>query len=343
MPSDASPRFVKSPKLSDKELFVEYAPGVAYVDVEDSQTGERHIGTAFHIGASIYVTAAHVVRDKIIRSMATTMTTTRRGDDGWRHPCYLPTEATHFEVFPHPDSRVDVAFITTDLRAAHLRLGLHTDDLVTGGRLVLEPIIVMGYPPVPQSPAPVLLCTRGEINGCFTPYVGAPRPHLVISPIARGGFSGGPAILADTGECVGVVTQSFTRDGQAVEQGFFCVLAVEAVVETLRAYGRVPDEQKGWTELYELLDYARALRDTPKSERSPVFIVSAWDGIRTTCAFDVCGTREEALTSAEKLAQQHEGGPWTVFRVFDNREDEPIEHVHVKNAKPRAAARSTMG
>src|SRR5262245_21534435 len=43
-----------------RRLYAEHAHALAYVDVE-KPTGERNIGTAFHIGEGVFVTARHVV------------------------------------------------------------------------------------------------------------------------------------------------------------------------------------------------------------------------------------------------------------------------------------------
>ena len=49
----------------DRQLFRHYGPAVAYVEVESSD-GDRGIGTAFHVGGGIYVTARHVVEGQTI-------------------------------------------------------------------------------------------------------------------------------------------------------------------------------------------------------------------------------------------------------------------------------------
>jgi len=43
-----------------RELFQKYGAAVAYVEVE-STTGERGLGSAFHVGEGVFVTARHVV------------------------------------------------------------------------------------------------------------------------------------------------------------------------------------------------------------------------------------------------------------------------------------------
>jgi S1-C subfamily serine protease len=325
---------VKLPK-DPRDVVDDCAPAVAYVDVEDSE-GEREIGTAFHVGGGIFVTAAHVVDDKRVLSIATTLPTRVRDANGYWRPVYSARCAESFEILRHPDPNVDVACFRTDLRAAVIPLSLHTDDVLSSTSFALEPVVVMGYPPVPMSAEPVLVCTRGEVNACFRPYQGAPRPHFIISPIARGGFSGGPALLL-TGDCLGVITQSFNRNHQPAEQGFFAVLSIEAILEALRHHGVVPAEQEHITYLYELLDYATQVREErdgtrDAEDRPPRYIVSAWDGINKTCAFDILDDRERAISRATALAAEHASGEWTVFRVFQTGIREPIYRVTVPDA-----------
>ena len=43
-----------------RQLYEQLAAGIAYVAVE-TPTGDQSIGTAFHVGEGIFVTAAHVL------------------------------------------------------------------------------------------------------------------------------------------------------------------------------------------------------------------------------------------------------------------------------------------
>ena len=62
--------------------FDQFAPGVAYVDVEDRQ-GDRHIGSCFHIGDYIFITARHVVENRRILKIATTNAGVRSSGSGY--------------------------------------------------------------------------------------------------------------------------------------------------------------------------------------------------------------------------------------------------------------------
>jgi len=54
-----------------RDLFYKYAAAVAYVAVEMS-AGDQQVGTAFHVGDNIWVTARHIVERNKILAIATT-------------------------------------------------------------------------------------------------------------------------------------------------------------------------------------------------------------------------------------------------------------------------------
>jgi hypothetical protein len=54
-----------------RKLYETYAAGVAYVAVKTPE-GDERIGTAFHIGEGVFITARHVVQGKEIVEIATT-------------------------------------------------------------------------------------------------------------------------------------------------------------------------------------------------------------------------------------------------------------------------------
>jgi hypothetical protein len=54
-----------------RDLYFKYCAAVAYVAVETPQ-GNAQIGTAFHVGENIWVTARHVVEGNRIQQVKTT-------------------------------------------------------------------------------------------------------------------------------------------------------------------------------------------------------------------------------------------------------------------------------
>src|ERR1044071_1921868 len=59
-----------SPHPDLQELYLRYGPCMAYIAVESD--GDESIGSAFHVGEGIFVTARHVVEGKRIKEMKVT-------------------------------------------------------------------------------------------------------------------------------------------------------------------------------------------------------------------------------------------------------------------------------
>lgn len=216
--------------------FRRYLHCVLYVEVM-KPSGDVGIGTAFHVGDGYLLTARHVVEDNQVKSI------------GWNGQAV----AVSIDKVLYPaDEDVDLALMRTDfglraypkptpddehLRASapksdHIEIGGHLDDWI-GDELILEGIVVIGYPPVPRSNAPVLVAARGEINAIVDPYSGSRHPLFVISPMARGGFSGGPVLLP-WGDLLGVVTESLLDDtARPTEVGFHSAVTVEPIWDLL--------------------------------------------------------------------------------------------------------------
>src|SRR5262249_37252955 len=95
-------------KSEERDLFDRFAPGVAYIDVEDSN-GDRHIGTCFHIGDYVFVTAKHVVEGRKILKIATTNAGVRSAGT-YAVASFTAKEAETIEgPFYHPKSEYDLA------------------------------------------------------------------------------------------------------------------------------------------------------------------------------------------------------------------------------------------
>lgn len=235
-------------------LFKKYASAVAYIEVE-TPSGERSIGSAFHVGEGVFITARHVVDQNRILNVGTTTTwyppdpkglITFNGIAG-KFTSILPGEG-RLSAGPyfHPDSTIDVAAIVVEgLEPPTVPLGSHLDDWINDDEFILATVVVMGYPPIPFSKEPLLVTARGEINAVVDKYVGR-HPHFVISTMPRGGFSGGLCII-EWDFALGVVTESLVRDNKTEELGFMAVLSVEPIWVCLEHHKLIPTEQKeGW-------------------------------------------------------------------------------------------------
>ncbi|HYR21868.1 MAG TPA: serine protease [Chthoniobacterales bacterium] len=221
----------------ERLLFDQFAPGVAYVAVED-KTGKPGIGTCFHIGENIFVTARHVVEERKITKIATTNAGIR-GEEGSYSATYTAGEAKRIEgPYFHPDANYDLAALRLDgLYAPQIPFITVLEDRFEN-KLLLRTVVVMGFPPIPGSRSPVLVCARAEVNASFTTYFDNQRVY-VVSCLARGGFSGGPA-LTPPHHCLGVVTRAVLKDSLPEELGFMTVVGPLPVLELLDHHKLMP-------------------------------------------------------------------------------------------------------
>ncbi|NNB84580.1 S1 family peptidase [Corallococcus exiguus] len=235
---------------SRRDLWAKYSPSMAYVAVTTS-VGDESIGSAFHVGEGVFVTARHVVEGVEIREIATTESFRIPAEDQSRTPpgaiTYIGGRARgklNLVRGPllHPDPEVDVAAFVVDYRdLPAIPLGDHLDDWL-GSEFILSSAIVMGYPPVPTSAYPVLVSAGAEVNAVVDRY-GTAHPHFVLSTMARGGFSGGVA-LSQFGFALGVITESLSRFGQPPEAGFLAALTVEPIYNCLAHHRILPLSQR---------------------------------------------------------------------------------------------------
>ena len=234
--------------------FVKFRGAVAYVETV-GQGGDLGIGTCFHVGEGVFVSARHVVEGRAIVKI---------GFDDWNSGRELlgddPTQwgdgpddqpilsGPHF----HPDARVDVAcFQLKRFPSTSIPLGGHLDDWLSQYDLVLHRCLIMGYPPIPLANRAVLFATVGEVNALVDLYGSHQHPHFLVSSMARGGLSGAPALVAydEMNEgggtaALGLVTESLVRDGWSADVGYMAVLTVEPIYACLEHHGLLPEAQR---------------------------------------------------------------------------------------------------
>jgi S1-C subfamily serine protease len=221
----------KTSKKSRRQLsfYQLYSPCIAMIE---SLSHDEHpaVGTAFHIGDGYLVTARHVVEDRNIMSIIPAS-------------AYANVSLDSIEIMYPEDETVDLALIKSDFsleyymnrvsfwgdpkvhKVDHIQIGTHLDDWIDDG-LVLFDVVVFGYPRIPTSRSPQLVAVQGQVNAIIDPYIGSNHPLFVISPTARGGFSGGP-VLTKGGWLLGVMTSSLITDNSIPEVGFGAALSVE--------------------------------------------------------------------------------------------------------------------
>ena len=226
---------------------------VAFIETRGDK-GDLGIGTCFHVGDGVFVTASHVIKDRIITEIGL--------DDGLATLQLLEKpehwgQKSHGAVtilegpFFHSDSSVDVAcFRCEPYPQSWISLGGHLNDWLGQYELVLHQVLLLGYPIIPFSDRPVLVASAGEVNALIEKYTRG-HPHFIVSSMARGGFSGGPALVAyneadeETGTAaLGVVTESLNLNDQVAELGYTAVLTVEPIYHCLETHGLLPSCQK---------------------------------------------------------------------------------------------------
>jgi hypothetical protein len=194
--------------------------------------GDDAIGTAFHVGDGVFVTARHVVENRTISAL------------NFNDTDAVLLDGPHF----HRDPLVDVACLRTrEIPREYIRLGGHLDDWIGGYEFVLRRTLILGYPPIPFSDRPVPVASLGEINATVDKYVGSKHPRFIVSTMARGGFSGAPVLFAyneadaeTSTAALGMVTESLTTDGRVAELGYLSVLTVEPIYVCLEQHGMLP-------------------------------------------------------------------------------------------------------
>lgn len=234
--------------------FAKYRGCVAYIETRDRE-GNLGSGTCFHVGEGVFVTARHVVESRTITEVGfddvatiQELLQTQRHWGKQSHGLVTIVEGPFF----HANSKVDVACFKVDpFPKSWIPLGGHLDDYLEQNELVLYRTLVLGYPPIPLTAEPRLVASVGEVNALIDLYVGS-HPHFIISTMARGGFSGSPALVAYNEDnplggtaILGMVTQSLTTDDKSPEQGYMAVLTVEPIYTCLEINNLLPHGQWG--------------------------------------------------------------------------------------------------
>jgi S1-C subfamily serine protease len=182
--------------------------------VSRTSEGDLTNGSGFHIGDGYIATARHVAASDVTEvSVAAT-----------GQPLRIRS------TILNDDENVDVALLATDLvQDEHIILDDVVDGAIVEEDLVLSKVVLLGYPPIPMARSDYLVAATGEISAVVRKYTPHSFPHLIISSMPRGGFSGGP-VLSFEGRLVGLLTESLHDDPEeATELGFNAALTVERI------------------------------------------------------------------------------------------------------------------
>lgn len=212
-----------------QETYLRAAGAVAFVTIVTGK-GDQGIGSAFHIGKGIFVTARHVIDGVTIKEIATTKSA-HLSEEANRKTA--PPRRLNIVDGPYfgPDG-LDVAVFRVDLGGTPLpaiTVSQHTDASLGENDLVLSDILVIGYPPIPFTTIPSQVVTLGQINAVVR-VRHSPVLHFIASAMARGGFSGGPA-LEQSGTALALVTESLGQGDMPLETGYMSLLSIEPAVD----------------------------------------------------------------------------------------------------------------
>ena len=243
MPPITTERLFDSFRHWARNQFHTYRGCIGYVESKNSD-GDIGVGTCFHVGDGVFVTARHVIEgrqeiriDFDDNSVAMTLI-----QDSARSSLERPGDVHIIEgPYFHAEEKVDVACFRLDfIPEAWIPLGGHLEDYLGQYDLILNRTLVLGHPPVPRSDRPVLVASLGEINALVTRY-DAKYIHFIVSSTARGGFSGGPVLIAynelneKSGTALlGLVTDSLVRGEVDTESGYMAVLSVDPIYQCLQ-------------------------------------------------------------------------------------------------------------
>lgn len=219
----------------------------------------KDIGSAFHVGDGIMVTAKHVVAGNEIVCIATTWDAYVERAGGFKMAGHGTTEFATVRLGPTQPLEAPVVSADADLAAFRVQLpDPGFPEMFVGGDdekhdatsskwmkdYVLEPAYVLGYPRIPSANKPILVGLRCDVSAIVEErYLGNNHPHFVLSSMARGGFSGGP-VFGQYGQLIGIVTEAFLRDNLPAELGYMAVVPVDIIARFLKGAGMLPKRNR---------------------------------------------------------------------------------------------------
>jgi hypothetical protein len=234
-----------------RQLVRRVASAVVFVEIK-KPNNEIGIGSAFHIGDGYFVTARHVIEgNEILRvgqrdtSLVTQIHPSGQPMRSTTFPDFVHKDIDRNGIVHHGDDKVDLSIFrlcgNIEKRAAPASTFQPTvqlnrqSHLLTEGEFLMQEVIILGYPPIPLSADAHLVVFRGEVSAVINSLNN--RRYFVISGMARGGFSGGPVISVENPNTVlGVVTDSFVKNGETTELGFVGATSAQAVLETIEQH-----------------------------------------------------------------------------------------------------------
>ena len=250
-----------------RATFEQYACAVAYLEVQGTN-GDIRVGSAFHVGEGVFVTARHVVENANVLKVGSTERSYVPVDDldesatsvvldGVKQRVHeVRNEVMTLKCGPyfHPDDAVDVAVFRVeqvDPLTPAIPLGGHLDDWLGDSDFTLTEAVILGYPPIPKSQRTSLIGTHAEVNTIIDRH-DTPHVHFLVSALACSDFSGGPVLsVGEYAYALGMVTSSLASDRDPIAGGYLAAIGVEPLYVCLAEHKMLPDCQaEGWDGLW---------------------------------------------------------------------------------------------
>ncbi len=228
-----------------RNAYINTKGALAYIETINKE-GDKSIGSSFHLGDGVFVTAAHVVKDLKISEIATTevsyMEDSSKGYGEYGVPNeYITIEPQKLNILkgPYYHKDDDVAVVQCDKDDMDfIPMGYFASKEISDYNFILKEAIVLGYPPIPTANNVFLTAAKAEVNAIIETTFGS-HPEFILGTIARGGYSGGPVIM-ENGSLLGLLVKSLVADKKATELGYLSALSVEPVLEVLNENNLIP-------------------------------------------------------------------------------------------------------
>ena len=212
--------------LTHLDVYQRYRSAVAYISVRAA--GLKTVGTAFHLGGGIFVTARQVIEGRAIEEI---------GTEGNMYSS--KTARLVGTPYFHPDPAVDIALLeVTGIDPPSIPLARMYDDGI-GDDFVCESVLVLGYPDLPMSPTRTLLASAGFFCGTID-FMGVKHPRFIVSAPNVMGFAGGPVLFGDM--AVGVITLQPVDVSRGMPASAIMVMPPEPVLVCLEHHGLRPED-----------------------------------------------------------------------------------------------------
>ncbi len=174
------------------------------------ENGDIHCGTGFLCTKDVIITCGHNIKDMKLDQKQTV----------------CAQEVTILESEVH--STIDVGYIRISEKFKY------TQGLAFLEPKILNEILIMGFPKIPQTKEPVLISQKGEINGFIESFDG--NKYLLYSTITRPGNSGSP-IFSKQGYVVGMAARDFYNNKDKSEDAdvrFFAGIPTSIIIQAIK-------------------------------------------------------------------------------------------------------------